>query len=51
MASTFQNTWQIALDAERELLKSLADKEPTFTAISHYLSESVSLPERAAAAA
>ncbi|KAH8434630.1 uncharacterized protein LDX57_012272 [Aspergillus melleus] len=39
MASAFQNTWQIALDAERELLKSLAEKEPTFTGISHYLSE------------
>lgn len=39
MASAFQNTWQIALDIEKELLKSLAEKEPTFTEISHYLSE------------
>ncbi|THC94333.1 hypothetical protein EYZ11_006172 [Aspergillus tanneri] len=39
MASTFQNTWQIALDAERELLNSLTEKEPTFTRISHVLTE------------
>ncbi|EIT72575.1 hypothetical protein AFCA_000565 [Aspergillus flavus] len=39
MASAFQNTWQIALDIEGELLKSLAEKEPTFAEISHYLSE------------
>lgn len=30
-----------ALDAERELIKSLAEKEPTFAGISHYLSMSV----------
>ncbi|KAB8073551.1 hypothetical protein BDV29DRAFT_191698 [Aspergillus leporis] len=39
MASAFQNTWQIALDIERELLKSLAEKEPTFAEISLQLSE------------
>ncbi|OJJ87176.1 uncharacterized protein ASPGLDRAFT_119491 [Aspergillus glaucus CBS 516.65] len=38
MASEFQNTWQTALEAERELFKSLAEKEPTFAGISHYLS-------------
>lgn len=27
-----------ALEAERELFKSLAEKEPTFVGISHYLS-------------
>ncbi|KAF7596316.1 hypothetical protein BBP40_002460 [Aspergillus hancockii] len=31
--------YRIALDIERELLKSLAEKEPTFAEISHYLSE------------
>ncbi|KAL5362770.1 hypothetical protein BJX96DRAFT_186387 [Aspergillus floccosus] len=41
MASAFQTTWQNALDAEKELLKSLAEKEPTFTEISQFLSESV----------
>ena len=30
-----------ALEAERELFKSLAEKEPTFAGISHYLSMSV----------
>ncbi|GIK00485.1 hypothetical protein Aspvir_004510 [Aspergillus viridinutans] len=39
MASAFQNAWQTALEAEGKLLKSLAEKEPTFTEISHYLSE------------
>ncbi|GIJ85525.1 hypothetical protein Asppvi_004384 [Aspergillus pseudoviridinutans] len=39
MASAFQNVWQTALEAEGKLLKSLAEKEPTFTEISHYLSE------------
>ncbi|RAL05568.1 uncharacterized protein BO80DRAFT_440347 [Aspergillus ibericus CBS 121593] len=39
MASAFQNTWQTALEVEKELLKSLAEKEPTFAEISHYLSE------------
>ncbi|KAE8146172.1 hypothetical protein BDV25DRAFT_55280 [Aspergillus avenaceus] len=39
MASAFQNTWQIALDIERELVKSLAEKEPTFAEITHYISE------------
>ncbi|KAL4890483.1 hypothetical protein BDV59DRAFT_95167 [Aspergillus ambiguus] len=39
MASAFQNTWQIALDAEKELLRTLAEKEPTFTEISQFLSE------------
>lgn len=27
-----------ALEAERELFKSLAEKEPTFAGITHYLS-------------
>nr|XP_001398361.2 hypothetical protein ANI_1_180154 [Aspergillus niger CBS 513.88] len=39
MASAFQTTWQTALEVEKELLKSLAEKEPTFAEISHYLSE------------
>ncbi|OJJ68695.1 hypothetical protein ASPBRDRAFT_133555 [Aspergillus brasiliensis CBS 101740] len=39
MASAFQDTWQTALEVEKELLKSLAEKEPTFAEISHYLSE------------
>ncbi|EAW12549.1 uncharacterized protein ACLA_009720 [Aspergillus clavatus NRRL 1] len=39
MASAFQNTWQSALEAERKLMKSLAEKEPTFAEISHFLSE------------
>ncbi|PYH99463.1 hypothetical protein BO71DRAFT_479525 [Aspergillus ellipticus CBS 707.79] len=39
MASAFQNTWQTALEVERELLRSLAEKEPTFAEISHYLTE------------
>jgi GTP cyclohydrolase FolE2 len=33
--------YRIALDIERELLKSLAEKEPTFAEISLQLSESV----------
>ncbi|KAH1908091.1 hypothetical protein KXW29_006913 [Aspergillus fumigatus] len=39
MASAFQNAWQTALEAEGKLLKSLAEKEPTFTEIFHYLFE------------
>ncbi|PWY85745.1 hypothetical protein BO94DRAFT_467471 [Aspergillus sclerotioniger CBS 115572] len=39
MASAFQNTWQTALEVEKELLRSLAEKEPTFAEISHFLSE------------
>ncbi|KAL2814613.1 hypothetical protein BJX63DRAFT_431267 [Aspergillus granulosus] len=39
MASAFQNAWQSALEVEKELLKSLADKEPTFAEISHHISE------------
>ncbi|PWY70230.1 hypothetical protein BO70DRAFT_343761 [Aspergillus heteromorphus CBS 117.55] len=39
MASAFQNTWQTALEVEKELLRSLAEKEPTFAEISHYLTE------------
>ncbi|KAL4807803.1 hypothetical protein BDV18DRAFT_136089 [Aspergillus unguis] len=39
MAPTFQNAWQSALDVEKELLNTLADKEPTFAAISHSISE------------
>ncbi|RAK73438.1 uncharacterized protein BO72DRAFT_244552 [Aspergillus fijiensis CBS 313.89] len=39
MASAFQDTWQTALNLEKELLKSLAEKEPTFAEISHHLSE------------
>ena len=35
---------RIALEAEGELFKSLAEKEPTFAGISHYLSLSVFLP-------
>jgi hypothetical protein len=31
--------YRTALEAEEKLLKSLAEKEPTFTEISHYLSE------------
>lgn len=32
---------RVALDAERELLRCLAEKEPTFAEISHFLAESV----------
>ncbi|KAL3446264.1 hypothetical protein BJX65DRAFT_279892 [Aspergillus insuetus] len=39
MASAFQNAWQSALEVEKELMKSLADKEPTFAEISHIISE------------
>ncbi|KKK13414.1 hypothetical protein P175DRAFT_047883 [Aspergillus ochraceoroseus IBT 24754] len=39
MASIFKNTWQSALEIERELLKGLAEKEPTFAGISHYILE------------
>ncbi|KAJ6110535.1 hypothetical protein N7486_002770 [Penicillium sp. IBT 16267x] len=39
MASSFQDAWQTTLDAERELLRCLGDKEPTFVEFSHYLSE------------
>ncbi|KAL2825614.1 hypothetical protein BDW59DRAFT_146076 [Aspergillus cavernicola] len=39
MASTFQNAWQSALDVEKDLLKSLAEKEPTFAGITHNISE------------
>ncbi|KAL4883293.1 hypothetical protein BJY04DRAFT_30281 [Aspergillus karnatakaensis] len=39
MALTFQNAWQSALDIEKELLKNLAEKEPTFAEISHNISE------------
>ncbi|KAI9374907.1 hypothetical protein BJX61DRAFT_224970 [Aspergillus egyptiacus] len=39
MASAFQNAWQSALKVEQELLKSLAEKEPTFAEISHNISE------------
>ncbi|KAJ5573664.1 uncharacterized protein N7459_008091 [Penicillium hispanicum] len=39
MASSFQDAWQTALDAERELLRCLAEKEPTFAEISHFLTE------------
>ncbi|KAL2852912.1 hypothetical protein BJY01DRAFT_259510 [Aspergillus pseudoustus] len=38
MASAFQNAWQSALEVEKKLLKSLADKEPTFAEISHHTS-------------
>lgn len=31
-------SFRIALEAEGELFKSLAEKEPTFAGISHYLS-------------
>ncbi|KAJ5735946.1 uncharacterized protein N7483_001071 [Penicillium malachiteum] len=39
MASSFQDAWQIALDAERELLRCLAEKEPTYVEFTHYLAE------------
>ncbi|KAJ5182745.1 hypothetical protein N7492_000361 [Penicillium capsulatum] len=39
MASSFQNAWQTALDAESELSRCLTEKEPTFAEISHFLSE------------
>ncbi|KAL2001059.1 hypothetical protein VTN02DRAFT_2296 [Thermoascus thermophilus] len=39
MASAFQNAWKSALQAEQELLKALAEKEPTFTEVTHRLSE------------
>ncbi|KAJ9263995.1 hypothetical protein DTO021C3_7339 [Paecilomyces variotii] len=39
MASAFQNAWQTALHSEKELLKALAEKEPTFAEITHFLSE------------
>lgn len=31
-------SFRTALDAEKELFKTLAEKEPTFAGISHYLS-------------
>lgn len=34
-------SYRTALEVEKELLKSLAEKEPTFAEISHYLSELV----------
>ncbi|OQE17021.1 hypothetical protein PENSTE_c022G07240 [Penicillium steckii] len=37
--ASFQDTWQIALTAESELMRCLAQKEPTFAEISHFLSE------------
>ncbi|KAJ5148800.1 hypothetical protein N7448_000378 [Penicillium atrosanguineum] len=40
----FQDAWQTALHAEKELLQRLVEKEPTFAEISHFLSESVPLP-------
>jgi hypothetical protein len=36
--------FRTTLDAERELLRCLGDKEPTFVEFSHYLSESVLFP-------
>ncbi|KAL4919416.1 hypothetical protein BDW62DRAFT_178882 [Aspergillus aurantiobrunneus] len=39
MALTFQNAWQATLIVEKELLKNLAEKEPTFAEISHHISE------------
>ncbi|KAL3465803.1 hypothetical protein BJX64DRAFT_43533 [Aspergillus heterothallicus] len=39
MASVFQNAWQSALEVEKELLKSLAEREPTFAEISHHISK------------
>ncbi|OJJ48856.1 hypothetical protein ASPZODRAFT_59825 [Penicilliopsis zonata CBS 506.65] len=39
MASAFQNAWQNALEAEKQLLKSLAEKESTFADITQFLSE------------
>ncbi|KAJ5104521.1 hypothetical protein NUU61_001868 [Penicillium alfredii] len=39
MAPSFHDSWQIALEAESELFKCLAEKEPTFAEISHFLSE------------
>ncbi|KAH8702501.1 hypothetical protein BGW36DRAFT_290343 [Talaromyces proteolyticus] len=37
--TTFQNAWQSADQAEKELLTTLAEKEPTFAEIAHYLDE------------
>lgn len=37
-------SYRTALEVEKELLKSLAEKEPTFAEISHYLSELVAAP-------
>lgn len=39
METAFQNAWQSAVQAEKDLLKTLADKEPTFAAIAHCLTE------------
>ncbi|CRG87105.1 Protein SMG7 [Talaromyces islandicus] len=39
MAAAFKNAWQCADQAEKELLKTLADKEPTFAEITHCLNE------------
>ncbi|KAJ5280423.1 hypothetical protein N7478_005795 [Penicillium angulare] len=39
MASTFQDAWQIALVAEQELTRCLAEKEPTFVEFSQFLSD------------
>ncbi|KAL1968992.1 hypothetical protein VTN77DRAFT_826 [Rasamsonia byssochlamydoides] len=39
MAAAFQDAWQSALQAEKELLKALAEKEPTFVEITHFLTE------------
>ncbi|KAF7719610.1 Uncharacterized protein PECH_003499 [Penicillium ucsense] len=39
MASLFKNAWRTATNAEQELLRRLAEKEPTFAEISQLLSE------------
>uniref|UniRef100_A0A093US81 Protein SMG7L n=1 Tax=Talaromyces marneffei PM1 TaxID=1077442 RepID=A0A093US81_TALMA len=39
METEFQNAWQTAVQAEKDLLKTLADKEPTFAEIAHCLAE------------
>ncbi|EED13012.1 conserved hypothetical protein [Talaromyces stipitatus ATCC 10500] len=39
METAFQDAWQTAVQAEKDLLKTLADKEPTFAEIAHCLAE------------
>ncbi|GAM34891.1 hypothetical protein TCE0_015r02774 [Talaromyces pinophilus] len=39
METAFEDAWQTAVQAEKDLLKTLADKEPTFAEIAHCLAE------------
>ncbi|KAK2766014.1 hypothetical protein FQN54_007529 [Arachnomyces sp. PD_36] len=39
MASVFESAWKAAVQAEKELLKALAEKEPTFAEMNNYLKE------------